>query len=169
MKHTVKIFALMIFVLASGMALKNSDNILKTSPEDQILGDWQPSNKRSVIRIYKGVKANGEDPTKYYGKVVWLKEPNDDQGNPRKDINNPDENKRKQALKGMINMKELEFVGDEKEWLWDNGTIYDPSNGSNYSFKAEISRKNPNQLLGKGYIGVSLFGREDTWTRLVKK
>ncbi len=66
-------------------------------------------------------------------------------------------------------MKDLEFVGNDKEWLWDNGTIYDPNNGSNYSFQAEISRKNPNLLLGTGYIGVSLFGREDTWTRLVKK
>ncbi len=169
MRYTVKIFALVIFVLTSGMIFKSPKNTLKTSPKDQIIGNWRPSNGRSVIKIYKGVEANGEDPTKYYGKIIWLKEPNDANGKSRTDINNPEESKRNQPLKGMVNMKDLEFVGNDKEWLWDNGTIYDPNNGSNYSFQAEISRKNPNLLLGTGYIGVSLFGREDTWTRLVKK
>ena len=172
MKYSVTILAAVIFILTSSMkpvSIESTDATMKVSPADQIIGNWRPSNKRSVIKIYKGVEKNGEDPNKYYGKIVWLKEPNDKDGNPRTDINNPDESKRSQKLKGMINMKAVEFVGTKKQWLWDNGTIYDPNNGSEYSFKAEISRKNPNKLLGKGYIGVSLFGREDTWTRMVKK
>lgn len=165
MKSVVSIALLFIFFLTSGMVFKAID----TQKADQIIGDWKPSNERSVIRIYKGIKENGEDPNKYYGKIIWLSEPNDANGNPRTDINNPDEAKKKAKLKGMVNLKNLEFVGDDNEWLWDNGTIYDPNNGSEYSFKAEIDRKKPNQLSGKGYIGVSLFGREDVWTRMVKK
>ncbi len=141
----------------------------KKEVEDIILGNWQPSNGRSVVSIYKGKKENGEDPNKYYGKVVWLKEPNDEKGKPRTDVNNPDEARRKDPLKGMIILKDLEFVGNNKEYIWENGTIYDPNNGSTYSFYAEISRKNENILEGRGYIGVSLFGRTDTWKRLVKK
>lgn len=141
----------------------------KENPGDMILGNWQPSNGRSVINIYKGNPDNGEDPNKYYGKVVWLLEPNDENGNPRTDVNNPDESRRQDPLKGMVNLKDLEFVGDKKNLEWDNGTIYDPNNGSDYSFYVEIDRKNENLLNGRGYIGVSLFGRTDTWKRLVKK
>jgi len=165
MRNLLSIAFLAIFFLTSAMVFKAS-NIEKA---DQILGDWKPSNGRSIIRIYKGVKDNGEDPKKYYGKIIWLLEPNDANGNPRTDINNSDDAKKKNKLKGLVNVKELEFVGNDQEWLWENGTIYDPNNGSEYSFKAEINRKKPNQLLGKGYIGVSLFGREDVWTRMVKK
>ena len=136
---------------------------------DLLIGNWQPSNGRSVVQIYKGVAANGEDPNRYYGKVVWLLEPNDENGKPRTDVNNPDESKRSAPLKGMVIMKGLEFTGDAKERIWENGTIYDPNNGSEYSFEAIIPNGNDNMMEGRGYIGVSLFGRTDTWKRLVKK
>ncbi len=144
-------------------------NAPEVPDEDLIIGKWQPSNGRSVIKIYKGFQ-DGEDTDKYYGKIIWLKEPNDKEGNPRKDINNEDEASRDNPLKGLKMIKDLEFVEvDGKEVLWDEGTIYDPNNGTEYSFKATINKKKENVLAGKGYIGVSLFGREDTWTRLVKK
>ncbi len=165
MKNLVSLLLLSIFFLTASAIFKAAN----PQNADQIVGDWKPSNGRSIIRIYKGVKESGEDPTKYYGKIIWLIDPNDAEGNPRTDVNNPDEAKKKVKLKGMVNLKGLEFVGNDKELLWDNGTIYDPNNGSEYSFKAEIDRKKPNQLSGKGYIGVSLFGREDVWTRMIKK
>ncbi len=164
MKKIVSLAFISFCILISIMAFKAPQN-----SADLIVGDWKPSNGRSIIRIYKGVKDNGEDPKKYYGKIVWLIEPNDANGNPRTDINNPVESKRKNPLKGMVNVKDLEFVGSDSELAWDNGTIYDPNNGSEYSFKAGIDRKKPNQLYGKGYIGISLFGREDVWARMVKK
>lgn len=140
-----------------------------TKVGDLLVGNWQPSDGRSVVSIYKGVAANGEDPSKYYGKVVWLIEPNDENGKPRTDVNNPDESLRSQPLKGMVILKDLEFVGDEKTLEWEEGEIYDPKNGSTYSFYVEMDRKNTNLLDARGYIGVSLFGRTDTWKRLVKK
>ncbi|MGB3617376.1 MAG: DUF2147 domain-containing protein [Catalinimonas sp.] len=166
MHRYLKLFSALLFV---GGLMLTTDGQAQTAPADLIVGDWQPSDGRSVIRIYKGKSSKGEDPEKYYGQIVWLKEPNDDKGKPRTDINNPDASKRKEPLRGMVNMKELEFVGDKRDLIWDEGNIYDPKSGSDYSFKAEIDRKNPNLLYGKGYIGVSLFGREDTWKRLVKK
>ncbi len=136
---------------------------------DLLLGNWQPSNGRSVVQVYKGVEANGESPDKYYGKVVWLLEPNDDKGNPRVDINNPDSKQRDRPLKGMVIIKDLEFVGDAKNRVWEKGTIYDPNNGSEYSFTCTLPKGSDNVMEGRGYIGVSLFGRTDTWKRLVKK
>lgn len=138
--------------------------------KDLILGNWKPSNGRSVVQIYKGNSANGEDPNKYYGKIVWLSEPNDENGNPRTDVNNDDKELRKKPLKGLVIMKDMEFEEvDGKVVYWEGGTIYDPNNGSTYDFEAEIDKKNSNVMDGRGFIGVSLFGRTDTWTRLVKK
>jgi uncharacterized protein (DUF2147 family) len=161
-----KMVLLLGFCLAfyTGFAQKD-----KTAVGDLLIGNWQPSNGRSVVQIYKGVAANGEDPNKYYGKVVWLLEPNDASGNPRVDTNNPDASKRKDPLKGMVIIKNLEFVGDAKNRTWEKGTIYDPNNGSEYSFVATLPQGNDNVMEGRGYIGVSLFGRTDTWKRLVKK
>jgi uncharacterized protein (DUF2147 family) len=161
-------FALVVFALLAGGALwAGRDN---TADADMILGNWKPSNGRSVISVYKGVAANGEDPSKYYGKIVWLLEPNGEDGKPRTDVNNPDPNKRSTPIKGLVMLKAVSFVEvDGNTITWDNGTIYDPNNGSEYNFTAELDKKNSNILNGRGYIGVSLFGRTDTWTRLVKK
>ncbi len=138
--------------------------------KDLILGNWKPSNGRSVVQIYKGKSENGEDPNKYYGKIVWLSEPNDENGKPRTDVNNDDKELRRKPLKGLVIMKDMEFDEvDGKVVYWEGGTIYDPNNGSTYDFEAEIDKKNSNVMDGRGFIGVSLFGRTDTWTRLVKK
>jgi len=141
-----------------------------SNPADIIVGNWQPSNGQSVVQIYKGRESAGEDPKKYYGRTIWLKEPNDpDTGQPKLDKNNPEESKRKNPRKGLIIMKDVAFTGTKDNLTWGEGSIYDPNNGSTYSFEATISPKNLNVLDGRGYIGVSLFGRTDTWKRLVAK
>ncbi len=162
MKKTVLLWLITSFWIVTAQA-QDSETA------DLIVGNWQPSDGRSVVTIYKGNPDNGEDPNKYYGKVVWLKEPNDENGNPRRDINNPDPERHNDPVKGMVILKELEFTGSKKEPEWENGTIYDPKNGSTYDFYVEMSRQNTNLLEARGYIGVSLFGRTDTWKRLVKK
>lgn len=160
---------LLLFMIIPLLAASNLVITPEASDADMILGNWQPSNGRSVVKIYKG-KNDGEDPNKYYGKIIWLKEPNDESGEPRKDVNNEEESLQGKPLKGLVIIKDLEFDEvDGKDIVWDDGTIYDPNNGTDYRFKATINKKNKNTMAGKGYIGVSLFGREDTWTRLVKK
>jgi len=160
-----------LFVLLTPLFLLSSASFTQSQKDkDLILGNWKPSNGRSVVQIYKGNPQNGEDPEKYYGKIVWLSEPNDENGNPRTDINNDDKELRKKALKGLVIMKDMEFEEvDGKVVYWEGGTIYDPNNGSTYDFESEINKKNPNTMDGRGFIGVSLFGRTDTWTRMVRK
>ncbi len=167
MTKTISILLISLFSLFGAMP---ESNIQKDADKDLILGNWKPSNGRSVVQIYKGNSENGEDPTKYYGKIVWLLEPNDEDGNPRTDVNNDKDELKSKPLKGLVIVKDMEFEEvDGKIVSWDGGTIYDPNNGSTYDFEAEIDKKNKNVMDGRGYIGVSLFGRTDTWTRLVRK
>ena len=158
-------FALMPLLAAGSLA-----DGTRAGDEELILGNWKPSNGRSVVKVYRGAGGD-EDANKFYGKIVWLKETKDADGNPRTDINNPEDDLKSKPLKGLVIIKDLEFVEvDGKVVTWGgDGTIYDPNNGSEYSFEANIDKKNKNVMNGRGYIGVSLFGRTDTWSRLVKK
>lgn len=123
---------------------------------DDILGIWQTGSGKARVHIKKA-------GTKYYGQIVWLKIPLNTEGKPKHDINNPDISKRQHPLIGLHMLLGFEHVGGNK---WENGTIYDPENGKTYSCKAELI--NENSLNIRGYIGFSLIGRTDTWTRVSK-
>ncbi|MFN9881975.1 MAG: DUF2147 domain-containing protein, partial [Bacteroidota bacterium] len=75
--------------------------------------------------------------------------------------NNPDESMRTVPLKGYRLLKDFEF---KSKALWEDGTIYDPENGSTYN--CTIKMKDKNTLDIRGYIGVSALGRTDVWKRL---
>jgi uncharacterized protein (DUF2147 family) len=50
---------------------------------------------------------------------------------------------------------------------WEEGNIYDPKNGNTYSCTIKMTSSNTIEV--RGFIGVSLIGRTDTWTRQVAK
>ncbi len=121
---------------------------------DDIIGIWLTNgNDPAKIQIYK----NGE---KFYGKIVWLKYP-DDNGKPKVDKNNNDKVKRINPIIGLIMLVGFKFNGDDE---WKGGTIYDPESGKTYS--SFMSLKDNSTLKVKGYIGISLFGRTETWKRV---
>ena len=132
---------------------------LKVSAQsaDAVLGVWKNGEGTGMVQIYK----KGD---KYFGKLVWLKVPNDANGKPRTDINNPEEKLQSRPLKGLENLREFVFKGENK---WEEGNIYDPKTGNDYS--CEMKLVDENTLEVRGYIGVSLFGRTDVWKRQVKK
>jgi uncharacterized protein (DUF2147 family) len=139
--------------------LTASFSIAQVSEQDRLLGIWEPSNGKARVKIEK----IGE---KYYGKIVWLREPNDpNTGQPKVDKNNPDVSLRTVPLKGYRLLKDFKYLGKDQ---WDSGTIYDPENGSTY--KCIIKMSDNNTLDIRGYIGVEALGRTDVWKRLeVKK
>jgi len=79
---------------------------------------------------------------------------------PRYDDLNPDPELRDRPLDGMTIMSGFTFDGEDR---WSGGTIYDPNSGKTY--KCTLTQVDNNTLKMRGYIGLSLFGRSDTWTR----
>jgi len=65
-----------------------------------------------------------------------------------------------QPVKGMLILSGLKRVGQE----FRDGEILDPDTGELYRCKLSISNDN-RQLFVRGYIGLSLFGRTQTWLR----
>lgn len=125
---------------------------------DALIGVWEPSHGKARIKIDKIAD-------KYYGRIVWLKEPNDPEtGEPKLDKNNPDESMHSAPLRGYRMLKDFEYQGDGE---WSEGTIYDPENGNTYD--CVITLKDENTLDIRGYIGMKTFGRTDVWKRLKLK
>lgn len=139
---------LALFLLLSAISLAQS---FKT---DDLLGQWLTGSGKAGVTIYK-------EGTKYYGKITWLKNPNDSLGKPKVDKNNPDVKKRTVPLLGLNLLKDFTFDGEEK---WIDGTIYDPENGKTYSCKITMISKE--QLDVRGFVGISLLGRTQTWWRM---
>jgi uncharacterized protein (DUF2147 family) len=123
---------------------------------DDVLGYWFNEEKTSKVQIFK-------EGTKYFAKIVWLKDPNDvATGKPRVDNLNPDVKLQNVPLLGLVIMKNFVFDGKNE---WEDGTIYDPKKGKTYSCYIQFDK--PNILKIRGYIGVSLLGRTTYWTKTV--
>ncbi len=121
---------------------------------DEIIGTWLTANKEAKITIFKGGNY-------FYGKIAWLKIPNKTDGKPKTDEKNPDEKLRSRHILGMLLLKGFEFNEKEKQWI--NGEIYDPKTGKTYSCKMKLT--NSNTLEVRGYVGISLMGKTEVWTR----
>jgi uncharacterized protein (DUF2147 family) len=121
---------------------------------DAIIGDWFNQEKDAVIKITKTEKNTFE------GQIVWMLNPNDENGNPKVDNLNPDESLQSRARMGMVMMYDFAF---DKDNVWDNGEIYDPKSGNTYSGTITLSSENSLDL--RGYVGLPIFGRTSKWTR----
>ena len=62
---------------------------------------------------------------------------------------------------GLVNLRDFKYEGNN---TWEDGKIYDPETGKEYSCKIKLT--NANQLDVRGFIGVSLIGRTDSWVRV---
>ena len=129
------------------------------SKADRICGLYyatSPDNgEGSQVQIYKA-----KDRT-YEGQIVWMEFPNHPNGEPRKDVKNPDPSKRSQANVGLIIMKG--FTYNEAKDEWENGTVYNPASGKTY--RSYMKLESGNKLKIRGFLGVSLLGKTITWTR----
>lgn len=117
-----------------------------------VCGKWITEEGKSVVEIY-------EQDGKYYGKILWLKDANGDDGLPMKDKENPDPKLKSREIKGMVFMSGFVFNGK----YWDNGSVYDPESGNSYSGNMKLRTHDILDL--RGYMGISMLGRTATWVR----
>jgi uncharacterized protein (DUF2147 family) len=65
-----------------------------------------------------------------------------------------------QLILGMVIMRNFHPVGDD----WADGSVVDPENGKEY--KGKIWAAGKDSLKMRGFVGISLLGRTETWTRI---
>ncbi|GGG56699.1 DUF2147 domain-containing protein [Epilithonimonas arachidiradicis] len=119
----------------------------------QIEGKWktiddETGKAKSIVEIWK--KSDG----KYYGKISQLLiKPENANCVACKD------DRKNKPLVGMEIIRGLKKDGDE----FTGGTITDPKNGKSY--KCTIT-KDGDKLNVRGYMGISLIGRTQTWHKV---
>src|SRR5512133_3683176 len=148
----MKVFTLLTILLLTTTAAFSAG-------QSDILGSWKTERGDSQLEFYRC----GE---KICGKVVWLKHPNyiaskdGPVGTTKVDRKNPNPALRSRPIIGLQVMKGLTAKGGNR---WENGTCYDPETGKSY--KCKMTLKTPNKLQLRGYIGISLIGRNYFLTR----
>ena len=144
----IKKYLLQVVLMVSAVTLLQA----KSYAQDKIEGLWFNDIKDAKIQIYKA------NDGKFYGKIVWLKEPTK-AGKPKLDDKNPKRELQNQPIVGLLILKGFHKDGDTG---YEDGTIYDPTNGKTYDCKMTYKGKT---LSIRGYVGISLFGRTTVWER----
>lgn len=127
-------------------------SVIAQTDADKVLGKWFNEEKDAKVEIYK-------DGDNYFGKIVWLLNPNEEDGTVKLDNKNPDEALKTRPVMGLLLLKD--FVYDDEEW--EDGEIYDPKSGKTYSCFMEF--ESDELLKIKGYIGVKWVGKTTYWTK----
>ena len=118
-------------------------------------GRWQPIDEKTgqplgLIRIY-------EDRGLFFGRI----EPSSPTDDTSRRCSKCTDERRNQPIIGLLLIRNMRLEGDE----YAGGDILDPDSGRIYGCKFRLI-DGGRKLIMRGYIGLSLFGRSQTWRRL---
>ncbi len=134
------------------------------------LKETEDPHKSAVIEIYA-------DGASFDGRIVRLRHPSFVKGEKsstgdvvpdsmvgqvKADVLNPDPSLRSRPIQGL---KLIEGFKPQDSNVWADATIYNPEDGKTYTCKATLS-KDGRTLKVRGYVGVPMLGRTQTWTRV---
>lgn len=121
-------------------------------------GVWLHDNERIRVEI---APCDGQREEPLCGEIVWLKNPDDAQGDAHLDTENPDRAQRDQPVIGTTVIHGLVRGGPR---LWTGGTIYNPDDGETYSARVEMV--DPSTLHVRVFVLLPPLGETKVWTRV---
>jgi uncharacterized protein (DUF2147 family) len=110
--------------------------------------DDQTGAPRAIIRIY-------EQDGKLFGRIVSSFTP----GAENRVCTKCKDERRNEPILGLVLIRNMKADGGE----YDGGDILDPDSGSVYRCKMHV--EGGTRLIVRGYLGISLLGRSQTWQR----
>ncbi len=137
-------------VLAGGAMLA-----LATQPvraEKAPLGRWLTAGGKSQVEIAPCGDRLG-------GRIVWLKEPLDEDGKPKRDVKNKDESLRQRPILGLPLLQGFKRLEDGS---WGEGSIYNPEDGDTYRSQMRLVGDDELQVEGCVFI----FCKAQTWKKV---
>ncbi len=155
----ITIFYGLILMFSIGISSKTSAQILTTGvlPQDRIIGKWMSEQKNCIVQVYK----NGDE---FGAKLVWFDDADDKTKpmNTRTDFKNPNVSLRNRKLIGMDVVDNLTYNPASNSW--ENGLIYDASNGRTWSSVASMT--NDGLLKVTGYWHFKFLGKTMVFKRI---
>lgn len=137
---------------ASGVAFFANAAAPAQSPE----GTWLTEKKSGIVEIFRCWGGGDE----LCGKLVWFRVKPDAPNPNGLDLKNPDPAQRSRALCGLMFM--YGFKPAEPD-LWEGGWVYNAEDGNTYHATMKLLPDGTLRL--HGYIGISLIGASEVWTR----
>lgn len=120
-----------------------------------IFGAWATPGVGSVVTI-----APCKDrPGTACGSIVWLLEPEDQNGRRRLDVANPDEASRKNPLVGTLILQHFQ---ETARGVWVDGAVYNPDDGRSYSGTIRLTALGRLELKG---CALGIFCKTQEWRR----
>lgn len=135
--------------LAAAPALADEDGSTPVGKWKTI--DDESGKPKSIVAIW-------EDDGKLYGKVDQLLDPKPDDPHPT--CKKCDGELKGQPILGMRILWDLQKDGSK----WSGGRILDPNNGKVYRVNLTLM-DGGKKLMVRGFIGMALLGRTQTWIR----
>lgn len=143
-------FALVTSLLVSSFALPAMAQQVKAPT-----GLWLTENQRSVVELYQCAKGKPE----LCGKIHWIIK-----DGMQFDTKNPDASKHTRPICGLPILTGLKMDSDGN---WFGGKVYKADEGDMYDAKMEVL--SDSKLEMRGFAGISMFGKTQTWTRVSAK
>jgi uncharacterized protein (DUF2147 family) len=122
---------------------------------DPLSGRWMTFDDhthaaRGIVRLY-------EQEGRWFGRI----EGDDEE---RRVCDACKDDRHGQPMKGLLIIRNMRRVpGDPRSW--DGGDVLDPTTGHLYRIKMRLD-DDGDHLVVHGYLGVSLIGRSQTWSRV---
>ncbi|HEY8780477.1 MAG TPA: DUF2147 domain-containing protein [Mucilaginibacter sp.] len=146
-------FLFILFALLFFSGINLHANV--ASPDEQICGKWESSEKNLIVQVYKA------DDT-FRAKVIWY---TDTGGKPMDywtDKRNPNPALRSRKILGMSVLKDMAYNAATNSW--ENGMIYESKYGRQWNASAYIDKNGV--LKVKGYWHFKFIGRTMAFTRV---
>jgi uncharacterized protein (DUF2147 family) len=150
MNRMVRTAALAVAALAGALLMGTGAGAQNASPA----GLWKTIDEET--RQPKALVRIAETGGVLSGKIEKLFNPS----RPNPVCDQCTDDRKDKPIEGMTILTGLKPAGE----AWEEGEILDPSNGKVYRAKARLAQGGQ-QLEVRGFIGVSLFGRTQTWIR----
>ncbi|MCL2246420.1 MAG: DUF2147 domain-containing protein [Lentimicrobiaceae bacterium] len=138
-----KVFSSLLFIFCSFLVFGQS--------EDAIVGTYLKADGKSKVEFYKSGST-------YSGKIVWLQQPNDKNGQPKKDVENSDKSLRERPLMGLITISGLKYAGAGS---YIEGKAYRPAEGDEIKLKIKLNGDGTINVTGSKYG----FSKTEVWKK----
>ena len=127
--------------------------VAATQPGASPEGRWLTEKKNGIVEIFRC--SGGGDIL--CGRLLWFRlKP----GGSNLDVSNPDPKQRNRPLCGLVFMSG--FRPDDPN-NWEDGRVYNSDDGNAYHATMRLQPDGTLRL--HGYIGVTLIGASEIWTR----
>lgn len=147
---------LFMLAVAGVFALSAAVASASTNGGDRILGVYKAVKDGAVSKVR--ISKIGDNA--YKAQIFWLEKPTHPDGTLRKDLKNPDPAKRETPASQVVLIESVSY--DQKENVWNNGNIYDPTSGKVYRTIVDFTEEKT--LRVRGFLGP--FSKSLYWYKI---